>query len=544
MSIYDFMTLPSWSDAKIVEESHQLPLPLLERVLLHTTAPTMEGVIISLPIPDEIVASLPDSRLVKNSKELDQAEGANQADLADLCAKIEDSLERDKGISMRDVSALTAHLGKRLGAPPSIAVVSASKPSYVGTLIPASTFGCSLSLGGVVASGRVGKSGAEVMQRQMDPLDCLTRSALARDAEYDKILGSDFGTVTRGEEIDLTRFPLALGPYHMPYLYESVSSPLNTKEEWDGPHTITPADLRRTESLLPLELSNRVNVLSALLVSHGYELNSRYTNLVSSKALLQEKLNQKKGMLGQENRELCSQRDAASEDVKKLQSQLADAKAVSAVLTEELTRTDAKLSVQALTVRDLDNEFALEKSKSQGYKDDMDALREEVAQFVDSSMEGVVRKLLSSDEFHAALARVASLGINYGAERGLRMGRTDVEFEASNELVWEKSKSQGYKDSMDGLREEVTQFVGSGVESLVWKLLSSDEFHAALARVASLGINYGVERGTRGTKIVAASEGTLSDVAQIFLDKFVCSTTSVFIAPSSVNESPKQKVSP
>nr|GFA05684.1 hypothetical protein [Tanacetum cinerariifolium] len=121
--------------------------------------------------------------------ELDQAEGANQADLADLCAKIEDSLERDKGISMRDVSALTAHLGKRLGAPPSIAVVSASKPSYVGTLIPASTFGCSLSLGGVVASGRVGKSGAEVMQRQMDPLDCLTRSALARDAEYDKILG-------------------------------------------------------------------------------------------------------------------------------------------------------------------------------------------------------------------------------------------------------------------------------------------------------------------------------------------------------------------
>nr|GEX68302.1 uncharacterized protein [Tanacetum cinerariifolium] len=193
MSIYDFMTLPSWSDAKIVEESHQLPLPLLERVLLHTTAPTMEGVIISLPIPDEIVASLPDSRLVKNSKELDQAEGANQADLADLCAKIEDSLERDKGISMRDVSALTAHLGKRLGAPPSIAVVSASKPSYVGTLIPASTFGCSLSLGGVVASGRVGKSGAEVMQRQMDPLDCLTRSALARDAEFLEVISEGYG---------------------------------------------------------------------------------------------------------------------------------------------------------------------------------------------------------------------------------------------------------------------------------------------------------------------------------------------------------------
>ncbi|GKF45424.1 hypothetical protein Tco_0131976, partial [Tanacetum coccineum] len=71
----------------------------------------------------------------------------------------------------------------------------------------------------------------------------------------------------------------------------------------------------------------------ALLVSHGYELNSRYANLVSSKAHIQEKFDKKKGdvkllcskvtsldiklenlqrgydALGQENRELRSQRD-------------------------------------------------------------------------------------------------------------------------------------------------------------------------------------------------------------------------------------------
>ncbi|GKF96626.1 hypothetical protein Tco_0292447, partial [Tanacetum coccineum] len=39
MSIYDFMTLPSWSDAKVAEESHHLSLLLLERVPSHTTAP-------------------------------------------------------------------------------------------------------------------------------------------------------------------------------------------------------------------------------------------------------------------------------------------------------------------------------------------------------------------------------------------------------------------------------------------------------------------------------------------------------------------------
>ncbi|GKA50412.1 hypothetical protein Tco_0743485 [Tanacetum coccineum] len=42
MSIYDFMTLPSWGDAKIVEEPHHLSEPLLERVPSHTTAPAAE----------------------------------------------------------------------------------------------------------------------------------------------------------------------------------------------------------------------------------------------------------------------------------------------------------------------------------------------------------------------------------------------------------------------------------------------------------------------------------------------------------------------
>ncbi|GKF74091.1 hypothetical protein Tco_0220423, partial [Tanacetum coccineum] len=213
--------------------------------------------------------------------------------------------------------------------------------------------------------------------------------------------------------------------------------------------TITPAELRRTESLLPPELSNRVNVLSALLVYHGYELNSRYANLVSSKAHLQEKVDEKKGdvkllrlevtsldnklenlqrgydALGQENWELRSQRDAASEEIRKLRSQLTDAKTNFASLSEERTQTDAKLSKQYLT----------EKSKFQEYKDVAGGLREQVTQFVGSNVESLVRKLLSSDEFHVALARVASLGINYGVERGLRMGHTVVKFEAAVQKV-------------------------------------------------------------------------------------------------------------
>ncbi|GKF38797.1 hypothetical protein Tco_0118858, partial [Tanacetum coccineum] len=52
------------SDAKIVEESHHLSFSLLERVPSHTTAPTLDGVVIPLPTSNEITASLLDSRLV------------------------------------------------------------------------------------------------------------------------------------------------------------------------------------------------------------------------------------------------------------------------------------------------------------------------------------------------------------------------------------------------------------------------------------------------------------------------------------------------
>ncbi|GKG53858.1 hypothetical protein Tco_0555258, partial [Tanacetum coccineum] len=61
-------TLPSGSDAKIVEESHHLSFPLLERAPSHTTVLASKGAIILLPTPDEIAASLPDSHLVKKSK--------------------------------------------------------------------------------------------------------------------------------------------------------------------------------------------------------------------------------------------------------------------------------------------------------------------------------------------------------------------------------------------------------------------------------------------------------------------------------------------
>ncbi|GKF13874.1 hypothetical protein Tco_0055336, partial [Tanacetum coccineum] len=295
-----------------------------------------EGTPIPLPTLKEIAAALLNLRLSKKSKvcssalKLRQTDDVNEAALNELCVDLENSLERDKGTSTRAVSAPTPHIGKRLGAPPSRVVANTAGPSYIGAWAYSSLSRHSLSLGGVTASGHVGKFRAEVVRRQMEPLDVLAQSSLARDVEYDHILDDDFGTVTHGEEIELTLFPLILAPYQMSYQYEGapLTSALDSNIcRKDLDRTITPAELKRTESLLPLDLSNHFNVLSALLVSHEkLDQKREDVNLLQREVTSLDKklkdLQKEFYALGQENRDLRSQRDVTSNKVQESQSEL------------------------------------------------------------------------------------------------------------------------------------------------------------------------------------------------------------------------------
>ncbi|GJX08468.1 hypothetical protein Tco_0196400, partial [Tanacetum coccineum] len=159
-----------------------------------------------------------------------------------------------------------------------------------------------------------------------------------------------------------------------------------------------------------------------------------------------------------------SQNDVTSEEIKSLQAQLADAKASSRRLTDELSQIDGKLSDQALVVRNLQNELVLE-----------------------------------SDEFYAALARVASLGIASSVERGLRMGRTDAEFKM--------------------VAQNVSNF-SIGAEA---------EFNKALSALSSTPFPF-------LGKVAAAAGGALSEVTHILLDKIFCLVTPISIVPLVVSE--------
>ncbi|GJX32068.1 hypothetical protein Tco_0241923 [Tanacetum coccineum] len=197
-----------------------------------------------------------------------------------------------------------------------------------------------------------------------------------------------------------------------------------------------------------------------------------------------EKVQQDWHALDQENKHLRSLGDASFEEVRELKGQLAEAEAA-ARSSDELACTDAKLSDQALVVSDLQNILALERSKSQEYRDTasaaehrFDDLRSESTHFVGSGVDCLIHKLLSSDEFNATLAYIFYPGITSGVKRGLRMGRTETEFEEASQKV-------------------SNFFIGAEAE-----------FNKAVAALPSTNFPF-------LAKVAAAAEGAFSEVASI-----------------------------
>ncbi|GJZ06578.1 hypothetical protein Tco_0540371 [Tanacetum coccineum] len=404
LAVFMTMTLPYWGDAKVVEEPHRLPTSLLDRVPKNTTAPTAEDVPVPLPTLDEIVATQPDPRLTKKSKgsvkwkapssSVVPSEPSQPPKIKRLKKKASEAGSSASAVEQTKGLFLLPRLGKIIGSLPRLPVVASSDPSHVGTsdVARASSSGYGLVQNGhMPAIGKLPLLGGGFVivirildgcycasyssgamdeicyeelglghaRGQLDLLDTLARSALSRDEDYDQIPDDDFATASVGN-----------------------SSPEYTRQQWDGPHasednilcseifkgldvcrraldrTITSAELKIIESLLPLEPSNRFNVLSALLCIT--ELRAEVSSLEEKYDKVQEDCS----ALYKESRELRSRNDALSKELKRLKVQLADAESTAARSADELARTDAKLSDQALVVIGLQDELAHERSKS------------------------------------------------------------------------------------------------------------------------------------------------------------------------------------
>nr|GEZ57232.1 hypothetical protein [Tanacetum cinerariifolium] len=193
----------------------------------------------------------------------------------------------------------------------------------------------------------------------------------------------------------------------------------------DIPSTLTNAAGVKVEGMSPLELSNRMSVLTALIVSHGLELNVHYTSLTHSTTRPHTKVKHKMEMVDKLSSELASVKEkhknvqeechdhrkrkklkksneSLFDDIKKLNDQLVEAKGVAARIADYLTGINSKLAEQ-------------------------ENLQNDVTRFLRVDLDHLVRKLLTSDEFNVAFANILTLAINFGVERGMRMGRTVAE---------------------------------------------------------------------------------------------------------------------
>jgi hypothetical protein len=69
------------------------------------------------------------------------------------------------------------------------------------------------------------------------------------------------------------------------------------------------------------------------------------------------------------------------------------------------------------------------------YEKDIEKIKTGVASFFRDDFEKLVRRFLESDEFSQAFASVISLGVSAGLERGLRMGRSETQFQDISQRI-------------------------------------------------------------------------------------------------------------
>ncbi|GJV37510.1 hypothetical protein Tco_1409987, partial [Tanacetum coccineum] len=260
----------------------------------------------------------------------------------------------------------------------------------------------------------VGGVGVGVYLQGFEHVEMLAQSALGHDRDHDDLYSDDQAFFpTMGDEIEKKLFPLE--EWEQPHAptdsilqKEIIKDPIVCKNALN--RTLTPAELVKVEGMSPIELSDRISVLTALIISHGPKLNVQYTSLAHQLLDFKQRLRTKWQRLTSRNKKLKKSNESLSDMVKKLNDQLVEAK-------------------------ELERKLDFYESETQKYKDmAVDAeervknLQNDVTRFLRVDLDHLVQKLLTSDEFNVAFANILTLAINSGIERGICMDLTDIQF--------------------------------------------------------------------------------------------------------------------
>nr|GEV26756.1 hypothetical protein [Tanacetum cinerariifolium] len=398
------MTLPPWSNAKAVEESHNFSSSLLDHVSSHTTTPTAEGVMIPLPTADKIDASPPDP----------QWYGAIMCSFNCLREM------RDERWICGDVVKMVVWYGD---------CWSGGGGCWCSCLVTAVRDGDDEDgewCGAIMCSFNCLREMRE---------EVLVRSGLSSvwfNKECDQVFQRIDDNAAEGVMIPLPTADKIDASPPDPRQIEGVDERRNLKKRASKPGFGAP-ELRQTEGIDETDLTEFcAEIENSLERDKGTSVRAasapvpRLSKRLGSSPLLVMLVLLDHPLLGLRSMLLLPDvtflleldpldslarsdlaRDEEYDQITNDDFRIATlgvsfplytkeewdgphvSKSNILCLTEELTRTDAKLSKQALTMRDLQNELALEMSKSQGYKNSTDELRVEIAHFIGSGVKGL-----------------------------------------------------------------------------------------------------------------------------------------------------------
>lgn len=449
MGICDFIIWPSLDGTELKEEPHDQDTSILQRVVDPTTPPAPEGTAIPEPKLEEIIATRDDLGLVAKAKNAAKRKASTRPEVSTDATKKKKVAKKNSGVG------------------------SSEQPASDG--------------GG-----------------QVDDTHDTRRLTEVNTQDH----------ATDGDEREKELLPLRPGPYYMPYPYgEGTSDPplKYTKEEWDGVHAVnlgllnkeifkdpkvcktvidrvpTPAERLRVAKLSPKELSDRMSVLTCLMLSHVGELNTRYTNLVEQSDRLSEPCRKQTRILKPQNNDhreqtriavranmevarltselntlkakhvevskLChsqgrkiekhkTERDAFVAEKTRFENELTKARRASTRANDELVKARSEAELQKADLKELKHKLSEQESETHKCKDiiagherDIKKIRSSVTSFLHDDFEKLVRRFLGSGEFNQALASVLSLAVSTGVELGLQMGRSETQFQEISQRV-------------------------------------------------------------------------------------------------------------
>ncbi|GJW92758.1 hypothetical protein Tco_0172430 [Tanacetum coccineum] len=410
MGIHDFLCLPEWTGAEVQEEPHLDVRTTLQRLPFYCTPSAAAEDVIPDPTPEDLTAStsgVASSHVAKSIRSA-LAQSSGSTTRPSLFVGNDDESDDDDDDACVEIPLVTPlcsaivipSSGNQGGS--SIAPTAEGSTPEVIALDFCLTFFFVFFLCLIMFFYFIDSRGKAVM---VDVVTAASSFGMSRPRPSSGPAPSF--KYMFGDAIQKDFFPFSAGPYYATNPEGGVAG------NYKFP---TPSEMVRVESLSDDQLAAKMSVLHCMMMSHGGELLARYHGL------------------NQSHHEYVLSADSRLKGYEEKVAKMSGLKLQVAALKKQVSGLNDKLT-------SYDASFAKSKAKGKERKKKIKSLAErdeeilrlkdtppEFSSFFRGQFQGLVQKILTSDEFSRVQGELLSLAASARFECGLSMHRTKDEF--------------------------------------------------------------------------------------------------------------------